>query len=342
MKKTILAFGIVALLSSCGNNQNQQSNERSQEKMEIKLDGSSTVYPVSEAVAEDYKATNQSVNITVGLSGTGGGFKKFERGETDISNASRPITPLEDSTCLAAGINYIELPIAYDGIAIVVNKDNNWLTKITVNELNKLWEPGAQNKIKKWNQVNPAWPDEEVHLFGTGTASGTFDYFTEAINGKSKSIRGDYTAAANPNVLVEGIHGDKNALGFFGLAYFEANKDKLKLIPVDDEKKEDGDGPVIASQETVKNGTYQPLSRPIFIYVSKKSADKPEVKAFVDYYLENAGKLATEVGYIALPDEVYTMVKKRFTDGVTGSAFAGIDPVGVKLDELLKVEQTAK
>jgi phosphate transport system substrate-binding protein len=328
-------------MTSCGNKQTGD-NKDSGGKVQIKIDGSSTVYPISEAVAEDYKKTNNNVDITVGLSGTGGGFKKFGRGETDISDASRPITPTEDSICKAASIDYIELPIAYDGIAIVVNKDNTWLSTITVKELKAMWEPAAQGKVKKWSDVNPKWPNEEIHLFGTGTASGTFDYFTEAINGKAKAIRGDYTASANPNVLVEGISKDKDGLGFFGLAYYESNKDKLKVIPVDDEKNTDGDGAITPSQETVKNGTYQPLSRPLFIYIAKKSAGQTEVKSFVDYYLANAGKLSTEVGYIALPDQVYEMVKKRWAAGTTGSALAGKDAVGVKLEDLLSAESAAK
>jgi len=335
MRKIIIAIFATIALASCGNKQ-QSDNKQTTSKAQIKIDGSSTVYPISEAVAEDFKKTNDSVDITVGLSGTGGGFKKFGRGETDISDASRPITASEDSICKAAGIDYIELPIAYDGLAIIVNKDNNFLDKITVKELKMIWGPDAQDKIKKWNQVNPKWPNEEIHLFGPGTASGTFDYFTEAINGKAKSIRGDYTASANPNVLVEGIASDKNALGFFGLAYYESNKEKLKVVAVDDEKDEDGKGAILPSQETVKNGTYQPLSRPLFIYISKKAADRSEVKSFVNYYLANAGKLSTEVGYIAFPDDVYQLVKNRYAAGTTGSILAGQDAVGAKVEELLK------
>ena len=336
MRKLIIAGFAVIALASCGSKQQADNKQATTAKAQIKIDGSSTVYPISEAVAEDFKKTTDSVDITVGLSGTGGGFKKFERGETDISDASRPITATEDSICKAAGIDYIELPIAYDGLAIIVNKDNKWLDKITVKELKMIWGPDAQEKIKKWNQVNPKWPNEEIHLFGPGTASGTFDYFTEAINGKAKSIRGDYTASANPNVLVEGIAADKNALGFFGLAYYESNKEKLKVVAVDDEKDEDGKGAILPSAETVKNGTYQPLSRPLFIYISKKATSRGEIKAFVNYYLTNAGKLSNEVGYIAFPDDIYTLVKSRYAAGTTGSILAGKDAVGAKIEELLK------
>ena len=338
MKKLILNLSVAIILASCGNKQQATTEESTGLKGEIKIDGSSTVYPISEAVAEDFGKANASVKVTVGESGTGGGFKKFERSETDISDASRPIKAQEDSICKAAGIEYIELPIAYDGLAIVVNKENTWLSKIAVAELKKMWEPAAQGKIKKWNQINSKWPNEEIHLFGPGTASGTFDYFTEAINGKSKDSRGDYTASEDDNVLVQGISGDKLGLGYFGLAYFEANKDKLKLIPVDNEKKDDGDGAIIPTAETVQNGTYQPLSRPLFIYVSKKASEKAEVKAFAEYYIANAGKLATEVGYVALPNAVYELVKKRLAAGTTGSAFAGKNNVGVKMEDLLKDE----
>ena len=339
MKKIMIALFAVVALASCGNKPQGDSKQTSSAKPQIKIDGSSTVEPISEAVAEDYKKGNDSVDITVGTSGTGGGFKKFGRNETDISDASRPISRTEDSICKAAGIEYIELPIAYDGLAIVVNKDNTWLTKITVKELKKMWEPGAQDKIKKWSDVNPAWPKEEIHLFGPGTASGTYDYFTEAVNGKAKASRGDYTASEDDNVLVQGISGDKFALGYFGLAYYEQNKDKLKVVPVDDEKKENGDGGIVPSQETVKNGTYQPLSRPLFIYINKKASAKSEVKAFVDFYLANGAKLATEVGYVALPDAANQLVKTRWTAGTTGSLFLGKDNVGMKMEDLLKTEQ---
>lgn len=339
MKKLMIALCAVAALSSCGNRQTGDGKQSSDAKAQIKIDGSSTVYPISEAVAEDYKKTNANVDITVGLSGTGGGFKKFGRGETDISDASRAITTGEDSICKAASVDYIELPVAYDGIAIVVNAQNTWLKSITVTELKKMWQPDAQDKVKKWSDINPKWPDEEIHLFGTGTASGTFDYFTEAINGKAKAIRGDYNPSANPNVLVEGISADKDALGFFGLAYYESNKDKLKIIPVDNEK---GNGAIAPSQQTVKDGSYQPLSRPLFIYIAKKSVSLPEVRSFVDFYLANAGKLSTEVGYIALPDAVYGLVKKRWAAGTTGSVLTGKDAVGVKLEDLLSAETAAK
>ena len=235
----------------------------------IKIDGSSTVYPITEAVAEEFqKAKKGEVKVTVGISGTGGGFKKFCRGETDISDASRPILKKEIDVCKEQGIEYIELPVAYDGLAVVVNPRNTWVKSLTVVDLKKMWEPAAQGTVTKWNQVRPEWPDAKLNLFGPGADSGTFDYFTEAVVGKSKSSRGDFTASEDDNVLVQGIAGDKNALGYFGLAYYEENKGKLKVVPIVNPatSKE-----VTPSLQTVKDGTYSPLSRPLFIYINKKS-----------------------------------------------------------------------
>lgn len=304
----------VALISSCNSKTGSKSNGKLTGS--ISVDGSSTVYPITEAVAEEFGAANPGVKVTVGESGTGGGFKKFSRAESDINDASRSIKPEEIEACKANGVSYIELEIAYDGLAILVNPKNTWVDHLTVAELRKIWEPDAQGKLKKWNQIRPNWPDKEIHLFGPGTASGTFDYFTEAIVGKAKSSRGDYTASEDDNVLVQGIASDELALGYFGIAYFEANKDKIKLIAVDDEKDENGKGPVFPSQETVKNKTYSPLSRPLFIYPNSKSLERPEVKAFVDFYIENGGPLAKEVGYIPLNADEYQVVKAKWEDFV--------------------------
>ena len=307
----------------------------------IKVDGSSTVFPITEAVAEEFQKRNPEVKVTVGISGTGGGFKKFCIGETDISDASRPIKLSEVEQCVDNKIQYIELPIAYDGIAVLVNPKNNWVDHLTVKELKKLWEPAAQGKIKKWNQIRPTWPDKEVHLFGPGVDSGTFDYFTEAIVGKSGASRGDYTASEDDNVLVQGIATDPLAIGFFGVAYFEHNKDRLKLVPIDDENDANGKGPQVPDYNSVVKGTYQPLARPIFIYVSKKSADKPEVQQFVDFYIQNGAALSKEVGYIALPENAYPMAAKRFEKRVVGSAFGSKGAqVGMKIEELLQKEGT--
>jgi len=282
----------------------------------ISLDGSSTVFPISEAVAEEFQKVEGRARVTVGISGTGGGFQKFCRGETDISDASRPITPTEVEACKKAGITYIELPIAYDGIAIAVNPKNTWANTITTAELKQIWAPAAQGNITRWNQVREGWPDREIHLFGAGVDSGTYDYFTEVINGKAKASRGDFTSSEDDNILVEGISGDELALGFIPFAYFEDSQDKLKLVPVDDGKADDGDGPILPSFETIGNGTYAPLSRPIFIYVSRKAAERPEVEKFVDFYLKNADTLVREVGYVGLGNAAYALAAARFAEKV--------------------------
>ncbi len=302
----------------------------------IKIDGSSTVYPVTEAVAEEFnKATKGKVKVTVGISGTGGGFKKFVRGETDISNASRPILAKEMEEAKKNGITYIELPVAFDALTVMVHPSNTWAETLTVAELKKIWEPEAQGKITNWNQVRPGFPDAPLKLFGAGADSGTFDYFTEAIVGKAKSSRGDFTASEDDNVLVQGIAGDKNALGFFGYAYYAENKDKLKAVAIDAGKGK----AVLPSEATVIDGSYYPLSRPIFIYVNKKSLDtRPEVKEFVEFYLKNAAKLAKEVKYVPLPAEAYEAAMKRFKAGKTGTVFGGTPEVGLTIHEVLKRE----
>ena len=305
----------------------------------VSLDGSSTVFPISEAVAEEFQKVNKNIRVTVGISGTGGGFQKFCRAETDISDASRPISATEVEACKKTGVEYIELPIAYDGIAITVNPKATWADKITVAELKTIWAPDAQGKVTKWNQVRPGWPDREIHLFGAGVDSGTFDYFTEAINGKAKASRGDFTSSEDDNVLVQGISNDELALGFLPFAYYEENTSRLKLVPVDDDKAENGAGPIAPSPETIKTGTYQPLSRPVFIYVSKKAADRPEVQRFVEYYLKNAETLVREVNYVGLGPEIYGMVTDRFTKRHTGSVFSGQNTVGVTIDQLLSKER---
>jgi phosphate transport system substrate-binding protein len=309
----------------------------------ITIDGSSTVYPISEAMAEEFRREQPDVRITIGVSGTGGGFKKFTRGETDISNASRPIKDSELQMAQEGNVDFIELPVAYDGIAIVVHPRNSWCDSITVEELKRLWEPSAQGKVKRWNQVRTNWPDREIHLFGPGVDSGTYDYFTGAIVGKEGASRGDFTSSEDDNVLVQGVASDELALGFFGYAYYEENRQRLKVVPVDDGIGENGAGPVTPSVETVKNGTYQPLSRPVFIYVRSQALERPEMKLFMDFYLQNAPSLVREVGYIPLPDEVYQMALDRVDRKITGSAFAGGSQVGVSIQELMAREsRTAK
>jgi phosphate transport system substrate-binding protein len=302
-------------LISCGSKESSKSSENGPGvgSGSISIDGSSTVYPITEAIAEEFRIEAEDVKITVGVSGTGGGFKKFSRGETDINNASRPIKEEEAATCKENKVDYVELTVAFDGLAVLANKENTWLNDITVEELKKIWEPAAQGKVTRWNQIRKEWPDEEFHLYGPGVASGTFDYFTEAIVGKSGDSRGDFTASEDDNVLVQGIEGDKNSLGFFGLAYYEENKERLKLVGVNA-----GKGVIVPSAQTVKDGTYAPLSRPVFIYVSKAAAKRAEVKSFVNFYLTSAAEIVSDVGYIPLPDDQYKKELEEF------SAFAGL------------------
>lgn len=303
----------------------------------VKIDGSSTVYPITEGIAEEFQKTKKDVKVTVGISGTGGGFKKFCRGETDISNASRPIVKKEIEVCKENGIEYIELPVAYDGLAVMVNPKNTWVTYMTVGELKKMWEPEATGKITKWNQIRADWPDIPIKLFAPGVDSGTFDYFTEAINGKSRASRTDMTTSEDDNVLVHGISGDKGAIGYFGYAYYAENPKKLKLVGIDA-----GKGPVFPSDKTIMDGTYSPLSRPLFIYINKKSVEKSEVKEFVNFFLKNAPKIVKQVKYIPLPDRAYKLVEERFAKLKTGTVFEGEAKIGVKVEDLLKLEEKKK
>jgi len=298
----------------------------------IRIDGSSTVYPITEAVAEEYRYVQPKVRVTVGISGTGGGFKKFCHSETDISDASRPIKGKEQKVCRQAGIEYIELPVAFDALSVVIHPDNDWATEMTVQELTTMWSAGTSPST--WSDVREGWPDRELKLYGPGTDSGTFDYFVEAILGKSGSVRPDFTASEDDNVLVQGVAADKDALGFFGFAYYLENKDKLTAVKIDAEQ---GLGPIEPAPGTVRKGQYTPLSRPIFIYVRKDSADRPEVQDFVNFYLKNAPKLVSEVGYVPLPESAYKLIAERFAERKTGSVFQGVT-IGVELEDILKRE----
>jgi len=302
----------------------------------ILVDGSSTVAPITMAVAEEFQKQYPEVRVPVGISGTGGGFKKFCNGETDISDASRPIKESEVELCKKNGIEYIELPVAFDGLAVMVNPSNDFVSCLTVEELKKMWEPAAEGTITKWNQIRADFPNQPLSLYGAGVDSGTYDYFTQAIVGKEGESRGDFLPSEDDNVLVQGIAGDPNALGFFGLAYYEENQDKLKLVAIDS-----GDGNcVLPSIETVANGTYQPLSRPLFIYVNRQRVDqKDEISTFIAFYLQNAGQLVLDVGYIPLTPEIYQLAQQRYDKRITGSIFEGVgSTVGVSLADLLAKE----
>lgn len=301
----------------------------------IEIDGSSTVYPITEAVAEEFQIASGGTKVTVGISGTGGGFKRFCRGETDISDASRPILREEMILCAQSGVKYYELPVAYDALTVVVSKKNDFVDYLTVDELKKMWEPAAQAKVTSWKQIRDSFPDLPLKLAGAGADSGTFDYFTEAVVGKAKSSRGDYQASEDDNVTVQFVSRDKGALGYFGLAYYEENKDKLKAVPI---KATASSKAVLPSLETVNNSTYQPLSRPIFIYVKDKAAQRPEVRQFVEFYLKEGGALAKEVGYVDLPASAYAMAQKNFSTGKLGTGFGGRSEVGLHVEDLLKRE----
>jgi phosphate transport system substrate-binding protein len=301
----------------------------------IKIDGSSTVFPIAEAVAEEFQIQQRGrVRVTVGIAGTGGGFKRFCRGETDISNASRPILKEEMEACRAAGIKYIELPVAFDALTVVVNPQNTWAKSLTPAELKKIWEPAAQGRITKWNQVRPDFPPEPVMLFGPGADSGTFDYFTEAVNGKSKASRTDFQASEDDNVIVQGVSSNKGALGYFGFAYYTGNKERVRAVPVQNR----AGNAVVPSLESVVDGSYEPLSRPLFIYVREAAAQRPEVKDFIHFYLSEGAELAKEVGYVPLPEQAYQLALKHFKDNKLGTVFGGAPEVGVTIDALLARE----
>ena len=282
----------------------------------VKVDGSSTVFPITEAVAEEFGKVKEHrrVRVTVGVSGTGGGFKKFLAGETDINDASRNIKQREIDKAEKNGVKYIELPVAYDGLSVVVNKSNSWVDYLTVAELHKIWKRGST--VKTWKDIRPNWPDQKIRLYGPGTDSGTFDYFTEAINGKSQVSRSDFTKSEDDNVLVTGVAGDKGSLGYFGFAYYVENKDKLKVVPI----KQGDNKPVAPTMTTINNGSYAPLSRPIFIYVNFEAAKKPEVREFVRFYLKKAKELVAEVGYVPLPDQEYQKYLDKFENDFLKSA----------------------
>lgn len=308
MKLTINGWLVLLIFFTFGCGSKSTQEKDSGLAGEIKVDGSSTVYPITEAIAEEFRVEQPNVRVTVGVSGTGGGFKKFGRGEIDINDASRPIKEQEAKTCQENNIGYMDLKVAYDGLAVIVNKENTWLTSITIDELKKMWEPSAQGKIKQWNQIRSEWPAEEFRLYGPGVASGTYDYFTEVVVGESGSSRGDYTASEDDNVLVQGIKGDKNAIGFFGYAYFVENSESLKLVGVDS-----GKGAMLPDPKTISDGTYTPLSRPVFIYVSEAAAKRTEVATFINFYLENAPVIVPDVGYVPLPKEEYQQAMTKFS-----------------------------
>lgn len=333
--KTKLALAVALLALPLGGCSKRAGDSRGvaegQASAPIVIDGSSTVFPISEAMAEEFQKAHRA-RVTVAASGTGGGFKKLCRGEIDIANASRPILGEEMAKCRAAGIRYLELPIAFDAITVVVNPSNTWVTTLTVEDLKKMWEPSAQGQLTKWNQVRPEWPDTRLMLFGPGADSGTFDYFTEAVVHKAKASRGDYTASEDDNVLVQGVENNRNALGYFGYAYYASHKERMRAVPI---RQPDGSA-VEPSIATVIDGSYQPLSRPLFIYVKESSAQRPEVRRFIEYYLTEGAKLVQEIGFVPLPAAASHAALEHFHNNRVGTVFGGIPEVGVKINDLLE------
>jgi phosphate transport system substrate-binding protein len=306
----------------------------------VSIDGSSTVYPISEAVAEEYQKAHPGARVTIGVSGTGGGFKKLCAGEVAIVGASRPIKDSEVQACADKQVSWMELPVAYDGLVVAVNPANTWVDHFTVEELKTIWAPEAQGKVMEWSDVRKGWPEEPLRLFGAGVDSGTYDYFTAAVVGKEHSSRGDYTSSEDDNVIVQGVAMDKAALGFFGYAWYSESQGKLKAVPVDDGKPDNGAGPILPSPASVKDATYQPLSRPIFIYVNVAALEQPAVQSFLTYYLTEGSKLVSEVGYIPLSDAAYGKVRERLQARTAGSLFEGHgSTVGAPLEKLLGVQQ---
>jgi phosphate transport system substrate-binding protein len=323
------------LLFGCGDSKEAGTAPTAAEAPVIRIDGSSTVFPIAEAVAEEFQLDQDGrVRVTVGLSGTGGGFKKLCRGDVDISNASRPILKEEMDACRAAGIGFIELPIALDAITVVVHPQNDWVKSLSVADLKKIWEPAAQATILRWSQVRPEWPDAPLMLFGPGADSGTFDYFTEAIVGKAKSSRGDFTASEDDNVLVQGVEHNKNSLGYFGLAYYVSHQKRMRAVPIVNSK----GAAILPSIASATDGSYEPLSRPLFIYVSAIAARRPEVRQFIEFYIAEGPSLAAEAGFVPLPDRASQLALEHFQGQRLGSVFGGVPEVGVTIEELLERE----
>jgi len=321
---------VVLLLAGCGGGEESEGLSGS-----LRIDGSSTVYPVSEAVAEEFLRANPNVNVTVGESGTGGGFSKFLRKETAINDASRPITETEREQARENGIEYIEIPVAYDGIAVTVHPGVDFVDCLTVEELRSIWRP--DNPVNNWSEVRDGFPDQEIELYGPGTASGTYDYFTEAIVGESGASRADFTSSEDDNVLVRGVSGTPGALGYFGYAYYKNNRDELRALAIDPDERGSGASCTAPSDSTLQSGTYRPLARPLFMYIRASVADQAVVQEYLDFYLDNAEELALAVGYVPLSAEAYTLARQRFDNRVTGTLFGQEDvTAGARVEAVLR------
>ncbi|MDE2938716.1 MAG: PstS family phosphate ABC transporter substrate-binding protein [Chloroflexota bacterium] len=305
-------------------------------KGDIEIDGSSTVFPITEAVAEEFGILSEgNVRITVGVSGTGGGFKKFCNGEIQISDASRPIKASEVQLCSETGIEYIEIPVAIDGLTVIVNTGNTWTQCMTVDELRTMWAPESEDVVTRWDQVRPGWPSDKMEMYAPGVDSGTFDYFTETVNGEGGASRGDFTASEDDNLIIQGVSGGKNGVGYLGYSYYGENAGKLKAVEIDG-----GSGCIAPTDEAINNGAYTPLSRPLFIYVRKDAASTPHIAEFIRYFLGKEGQaLAAEVGYIPYPQAVYDLALARFENGTTGTVFGGENPMRGPVEQVLADSQ---
>lgn len=331
---TLTLLMLLGLTACRGTGTSAQNRGGRGENNHLSVDGSSTVFPISEAMAEEFMKANPGVRVTIGISGSGGGFKKFCQGETDISNASRAIDATERELCAQNGIEYLEIPIAFDGISVVVNPANTFVQCLTLAELKRMWEPAAEGKIMTWNQIRPTFPNRPLRLFGPGTDSGTHDYFTAALVGEQQQSRGDYTASEDDNIIVQGVAGDVDGLGFFGYAYYQENQNKLKLVAIDS-----GDGCIAPSPETIADSSYQPFSRPEFIYVNKSQAERPDVQAFVEFHLDPENQdLISEVGYVPLPESVMRVVRTRYEKRKVGSIFKSGSTLEISLYDALNLD----
>jgi phosphate transport system substrate-binding protein len=319
-----LALAAAVALAACGSGENQPAAGGAGAEA-IQIDGSSTVFPLSEAVAEAFTTSQRAgARVTVGESGTGGGFRKFCRGETQVQGASRPISAEEMAACAASNVMYVEAPIALDGISVVAHPQNP-ATNITMAELRRMWEPAAERRVTTWRQVNASWPATPLQLFGPGTASGTFDFFTQAVIGAEGASRTDFTPSEDDNVIVQGVAGNVGGVGYFGYAYFEQNQGRLKALSIDG---------VAPSPETIANGRY-PLARPLFIYINAEALRRPQVQRFAQYFVANAGRLAQQVGYVALPETAYAAMATRVRERTAGTSFGGRQEVGVSIDDVI-------
>ena len=342
MKRPAIGVALVCLLFSACRGIHDKDGEKAVDPSKvIQVDGATAAFPITQSITSEFNHLHPDISVSVGLSGTGVGFQKFCSGDSDVLEASRPIKSAEEDACSRKGIHYIELPFAYDAVAVVVNPQNTWVSSMTTAELKKLWDVSSESKVMRWKDIRSSWPDADVHLFGPGLDSGAFDYFTAAINGAEGVGRGDYTATEDEDVLVSGISRDPLALGYLGLAYYVRHKDVLKIIAVQDsEYGPELPDPVVPSTETIIEGTYRRLSRPLFLYVNDERTSRSNVVQFVEFYLRNAPRVAAEIHCVPLPGRAYAIALERFHNRITGSVFKDDARTGIRIDQLVHLQET--